>query len=166
MDINVIVKYRSSAGFMTAKAEIQDILTRQGDQKAEMELLAPGVIGVASKLKNRDIVENTREAYVEDPDSLKATTEWIPVDAWCAVDRILPFAREELQASFFDNDRVLVEVIVHRGSAKAEEIKKSLLSLVKGVIYDVNPSKVLRVDIADNNAGVTLMKPNDVLRIV
>lgn len=164
MDPNLIVSYSSSAGYMSGKSEIQNLLTKLGDQKANQELLAPGIIGVATVLKARDVVEELREFAASDPESIKCTTKWVPADYWCDanVETIKSLVKEEIKDLILPEDQYLLEILPHRTVLKSEQIIGSIKPWLKGKINIDRPQKILRIELFDNKASITLLKPKDI----
>lgn len=163
MDPNLIVSYSSSGGYMSGKSEIQNLLTKLGDQKAEQELLAPGIIGVATVLKSRDVVEEIKELSINDPESIKFTTKWVPADFWCtaSVDSIKTTVKEEIKDLILADDQYMLEILPHRTSLKPESIIDALRPLLKGKINVERPQKILRIELFDK-VSITLLKPKDI----
>src|ERR1041385_2827466 len=93
---NVLVTY-GSAGYFAAKKEVQAILTKLGDQKAQIDLIAPGSIGILTKIPAKKLVEDLRELYLSDPEVLSTTGDWIPLEYWCAstVPAVVKVIRDE-----------------------------------------------------------------------
>jgi len=164
MDPNLIISYSSSAGYMSGKSEIQDLLTTLGDQKANQELLAPGIIGVATVLKSRDVIEELREFAANDPESIKCTTKWVPADFWCDanVEAIKSLVKEEIKDLILPEDQYMLEILPHRTSLKPESIIDALRPWLKGKISVERPQKILRIELFDNKASITLLKPKDI----
>ncbi len=163
MDPNLIVSYSSSGGYMSGKSEIQNLLTKLGDQKAEQELLAPGIIGVATVLKSRDVIEELRELSASDPESIKFTTKWIPADFWCeaTVESIKNTIKEEIKDLILADDQYMLEILPHRTSLKPESIIEALRPWIRGKINIERPQKIVRIELFDNKASITLLKPKD-----
>jgi tRNA(Ser,Leu) C12 N-acetylase TAN1 len=163
MDPNIIVSYSSSAGYLASKNEIHAILTKLGDQKSQPELLVPGIIGVATVLKSRDVVEELRDMIINDPDAIKCTLKWVPADNWCdaALDGIKNCIKEEIKDLMVADDQYAIEILPHRTSLKSDEILAAIKPWLKGKISD-RPMKILRIELFDKRAAVTLLKPKDI----
>jgi len=164
MDLNIIVSYSSSAGYLSGKNEIHSILTRLGDQKSEQELLIPGIIGVATVLKSRDLIEELHEMAASDPDAIKHTLKWVPADFWCdaTLDSIKATVKEEIKDLLVADDQYIIEILPHRTSLKPEQILSAVKPLLKGKINPDHPQKILRIELFDKHAAITLLKPKDI----
>jgi hypothetical protein len=161
--MNLIVQYDSKAGYLSGKNEIHNILTKLGDQKSEQELLVPGFIGVKTILVARNVVEELREMYANDPESVKATVKWVPADYWCdaTVEKILLTVKEEVKDLFLPSDPYSIQILPHKTALKSDEIISAIKPWLKGTISDF-PQKILRIELFDKKASVTLLKPKDI----
>ena len=139
--MNIIVFY--DGGYMNGKSEIHNALVKAGDQKAEMELLAPGIIGVETEANSREVISNLQEAVMANPDSLSYTLKWVPVDYWCNADEVEKVIKEDIKPVVGD---VLyrVEVYVHEGGKKPAPLKKAIQESIKGRLNDDYPQKIVR----------------------
>ena len=165
MEPNLLVSYASNAGYMSGKSEIHNILTKLGDQKSEQELLVPGIIGVKTKLAAREVVEEVSEMLATDPDSVKFTIKWVPADFWCAasIDAVKQIVKEDIKDSFSSNDVYNLEIINHRSSLNADDLMNAVKPLLKGRLDADFPQKILRIELFDKRASITLLKPKDIL---
>jgi len=149
---------------MNGKAEIQDTLTKLGDQKAEMELIVPGIIGVTTELTARVVVDEVREMFLTDPMHFKATSTWAVVDYWCPanVDDIAKVVRQEIQEVVTENDRFAVHVITHRSELDEKKVVEAVLPLIRGKENVDHPQKIVRIELFDEAATVSLIAPSNV----
>lgn len=149
---------------MSGKGEIHNILTKLGDQKSEQELLVPGIIGVKTKLDAREVVEEIREMYAGDPNSLSFTIRWVPADYWCdaIIENIKTTIKEEIKDLFTADDQYFVDVANHKGQFQKEQITGAIIPLLKGKVNPDHPQKVVRIELFDKRACVSLLKPADI----
>ncbi len=168
MDPNLIVSYSSNGGYMSGKGEIHNILTKLGDQKSEQELLVPGIIGVKTKLDAREVVEEVREMFAGDPNSLSFTLRWVPVDYWCdaTIDKIKTTIKEEIKDLFTVDDQFLIDVVNHRSGLQTGQIIEGVSSMLKGKVNPEHPQKVVRIELFDKRASVSLLKPADIFSVI
>ncbi|MBW2969840.1 hypothetical protein KY309_00905 [Candidatus Woesearchaeota archaeon] len=167
MDVNLLVSYDPKAGYMGGKNEIHDVLTKIGDQKSVQELLVPGIIGVKTKLDARQVVEDVRELFLADPLSLNSTLKWVPVDAWCdaSVQEIVKIVKDDVKDLITSDDLYAVEFIKHRGELHHDEVVDAVVSWIKGKVNLERPQKIIRIELFDKKASVTLLRPKDVFSI-
>lgn len=167
MDPNLLVSYDARGGYMSGKSEIHNILTKLGDQKSDQELLVPGIIGVKTKLAGRDVVEEVREMFASDPNFLTHTLKWVPADLWCAgtLDAIKAVVREDIKEMFAADDQYAIDVVKHRSDLHAEQIVEAIAPMLRGKVNLEHPQKILRIELFDKLASVTLLKPKDVFSV-
>ncbi len=168
MDPNLLVSYDPKGGYMSGKGEIHNILTKLGDQKAEQELLVPGIIGVKTKLVARDVVEEVREMYVGDPNALNFAIKWVPVDYWCdaTIDSIKAVVKEEIKDMITSTDHYAIEIVKHRSALQPEKITEAISPMLRGKMNIEHPQKILRIELFDNKAAVTLLQPKNIFSVV
>ena len=168
MEPNLLVSYDSKAGYMIGRNEVQNILTKLGDQKAKMELLVPGIIGVSTELKNRDVIEEVKDIFAGDPESINATLKWVPVDFWCdaTLDKIKEVVKEEIKDSISSNDQYQIDIIKHRSELNKEQIIEAVAPLIRGKVNLDHPQKIIRIELFDKKATVTLLTPKDIFSVV
>ena len=168
MEPNLLVSYDSKGGYFSGKSEIHNLLVKFGDQKEDMELMVPGIIGVKTKLNARDLIEDLREMHASDPSSLNFTLKWVPADYWCnaTLDDIKRIVREEIREMFLPDDVYAVEVLNHKSDLHHEQIIEAVAPLLKGKVNIDRPRKILRIELFDKQASVTLLKPKDILSII
>ena len=168
MKPNLLVSYDPRAGYISGKNEVQNILTKFGDQKAEKELLVPGIIGVETELAARDVVEDVRELYMADPSSVNSTVKWVPVDSWCAasIDEVKKIVQDDIKELIKEHDLFAIDVVKHKSELHREEVIEAIAPLLKGKVELDHPQKVIRIELFDKTASVTLLKPKDVFSVV
>ncbi|RMD58083.1 hypothetical protein D6825_02025 [Candidatus Woesearchaeota archaeon] len=161
MGFNLIVEY-GDAGYFSARQEIAEIIRTLGDDKAEVELLCPGHLGVKTKLNPRAIIEEIVDQYVRNPESISAMKKIIPVDNWCKTDisQIRSIIREDIKYMLSEKDKYNLSINTHTDSVNAEDLEREIRSIIKAEESDM-PEKILRIDAFDNGVAITLMRPKD-----
>ncbi|PIN74715.1 hypothetical protein COV18_05845 [Candidatus Woesearchaeota archaeon CG10_big_fil_rev_8_21_14_0_10_37_12] len=164
MEPNLLVKYSSQSGYLTGRSEVHGIINRLGDKNSEQELLAPGIMAVQTELKARKVTEELRDMYATDPDSIRHTTLWLPVDNWCDASEIAirKSLEEDIKPLFTESDQYRIEIYCHKGELTAEKLKRLVLLFLKGTINEENPQKILRMDLFLENVAITVMRPKDI----
>lgn len=157
------VSYDSTAGYLSAKNEIVQILRLLGDQKGEVELLMPGMVLIKTSLVARKVTEELRERYVNDPESIKATLSWIPVDFVCTptVSDIKSTIREELKFMITPNDTYAIGIICPTKKINEKEIKQAVKGTLSGK-EDETAQHELHVEIYDGCALLSYVRKADV----
>ena len=163
MDPNLLVSYSSNAGYFAGKTEIHNVLTKFGDQKEEMELMAPGIIGVKTKLDARKLIEDLRDSYASDPNLLSATVKWVPADFWCDanIESIVKTVKEEIKDMFLREDVYSIDINKHKSDLNEEQIVQAVTSWLRGKLGE-HFVKILRIELFDKRASVTLLLPKNV----
>lgn len=157
--MKLIAEYEG--GYLNAKAEIENIIRMKGDDKPSVEILVPGVIGVKTELNPRRVVEELRETQVTEPDKIKFLKRVAPVDEWCALGEVVSTVRDDFKSVIADA-LFRVDVVVHRGDANAGELAGQITGVLAGRYEENRPQKVVRVDVFDKQAAVSLVKELDV----
>ena len=147
---------------MSSKTEVHNLLTKFGDQKADMELLCPGVMAVKTSLDARKVIDNISELYVSEPSTLNYTVKWIPVDYWCSPDEIVSTVKDEYRTMFAATDHYSVK-IVSRDKLNEGELLESLKPFLRGTINDEHPQKILRIEVFDKFVAIALLRPHNII---
>jgi len=168
MEPNLLVSYDPKGGYLAGKNEIHNILTKLGDQKSDQTLMVPGIIGVSTSLKARDVVEEVRELFVSEPLSLNFTLKWVPADYWCdaTLDTIKSVVKEDIKDLFLPDDQYAIDVVKHKSELHREDIIQTIAPLLKGKVNLDYPQKILRIELFDKRASVSLLKPKDIFSVV
>jgi len=157
------VSYDSTAGYLSAKNEIVQLLRALGDQKAEIELLMPGMVLVKTSLVARKVTEELRERYVNDPESIKATLSWIPVDFVCSptLSDIKSTIREELKFMITPSDTYRIGVICTTKKVNEKEIIQAIQGTLSGKENETAQHEV-HAEIYDGYALLSYVRKADV----
>lgn len=157
------VSYDSTAGYLSAKNEIVQLLRALGDQKAEIELLMPGMVLVKTSLVARKVTEELRERYVNDPESIKATLSWIPVDFVCSptLSDIKSTIREELKFMITPSDTYRIEIICTTKKVNEKEIIQAIQGTLSGKENETAQHEV-HAEIYDGYALLSYVRKADV----
>ncbi len=159
--MNLIIYY-GDAGFFSAKQEIQNLLNQFGDGKAEQSLIIPGMIQVQTTLKPRTVIEELREKFLSDPDSVKATVKWLPADHTCGTNlqEVKEIIREDISYMITPEDRCMLDYNEH--NASIPDCKETIKTMIKTTFVEDKPDKILRIDIFEEFTAITLMRPKDI----
>lgn len=160
---HISVSYDSTAGYLSAKNEIVQILRSLGDQKGEVELLMPGMVLVKTSLVARKVTEELRERYVNDPESIKATLSWIPVDFVCSptISDIKSTMREELKFMITQSDTYRINVICPLKKISEKEIVQAIQGTLSGKENETAQHEI-HVEVYNEYALLSYVKKTDV----
>lgn len=149
-----------------ARYEAIRLLRGVGDGEPKVErTAAKGVLGVNTTLDSREAVRRLRECCLVDPSILQFTMKWIPIDLWIHTD--LPSHKEgvsKLKGMIELGERWRLTVEKRRYTAMHKiEIIKELAALIDEKVDLKNPDKILRIEIIGRYAGISILRPEDVL---
>jgi len=113
-------------------------------------------------LHNRRVIEELTEKLVDNPNFFMHTTTWAPADEWCAatIEDIKKTINEDFKQLIFEHENYSVDVINHKSELK--DVAEQVSSLIKGKLSD-HPQKIIRIELFDKLASITLIKPSDVI---
>jgi len=158
----------SWGGFRRAKGEIARVLRLLGDENPDMKpTLAEGIIGVKTCLNPREVVQELRKLFKEDPSIFQHTSKWIPVDLWTySTMTFMKRAVAELGKSILKGEKWRLTVEKRRYTLYHKiEIIRELAELIDRKVDLENPDKIIRIDIIGKYAGVSLLEPQEVFSV-
>lgn len=162
---NLLVSCKWNA-FGRARNEIRAFLAKQGDNSPVIErTLARGIIGVTTSLDSREVVHSARKAFKADPKTFTFAIKWVPVDSWIEADMPAMEAQVKKIAGQISPNEKWRTLVEKRRFTKyhSEEIIKALEVHIASKSIDIHsPDKILRVDILGDQAGITILKPEDI----
>jgi len=151
----------------TAEAEIREVFKKIG---AHFDF-APSEVEGLFKLKTPDAKEAVKklaELCNKDPSLFTATNRYIPIDAWCSS------GVEDMQvtikrfASGISNSEKWKMTLNKRKWDKMHttQLVLTLTDVIEKPKVDlVNPDKIVQVEIIGEEAGISILRPNEVLDI-
>lgn len=163
-DFNLLVSYRFRE-YLEAQAEVLDLLKELGDEDPVVDkTLVKGIIGVKTTLPSRTVVEKIRTMFKADSHKVKFAIKWVPVDLWTssALESMIEAVRGIKEQIKGDETWAL-----HLEKRKYPEhhtykIVTSLAEQIQGNVNLKNPDKIVRVDIIGDQAGITVLKPEEI----
>ena len=165
MDASIIVRY-GSLGYISAKREVHEILTRIGDQKSDADLLIPGSLGVKTKIDARKAITEAREIFMTDPERFRATKEWIPIDYWCDAvsSEIVKIIKEDI-AHLIKNENYSIEIIKNQSAISEEDILTKSIPRIEGKV-DYSARKRIHIEIFGQKVAISLLKAQDIFKVL
>lgn len=156
MESNLIVEYESKAGFLEARREIEQFLEKLGDKSPEVELIMPGWLAVKTDIKNKEVIEELRDIFSTDPNSVKATKRWIPVDCWCDNGEVEACIKEEYNEILLPKDRYHINLEAHGAGVSEEDFADKIAGAVRAK-RELDPvEKILRVHVFKDKTALSL----------
>ncbi len=166
-DYNILVSYWWSH-HGKAKREIVGIIQTLGDEVPVVErTIAQGIIGLKTCLDSREIILELRRLFYENPFVFQFTLKWVPIDLWTLSDMEsmkegVVRIRNMIQTG--EKWRMTVEKRRYTQHQKTEIIRE-LANLIEEKVDLENPEKILRLDIIGNQAGIAILKPQEIFSV-
>ncbi len=156
-------------GHGAAKREIRELLAALGDERPTVErTVAKGITGVRTSLEPRRVVREFRAIFEQDPGRFQFTCKWVPIDTWTHSDlESLTQAVMQLKHRIQPGEtwRMTVEKRRYAGHHRAEVIAE-LAALIDEKVNLTAPDKILRIDLVGENAGVSVLAPDDIFSVM
>lgn len=165
-DYNLLVSYQRNFG--AAKQELLKLFEKFGDPEVLIEKsIARGIIGVRTKLNNREVIAKIRELYHENPLSFNFTLKYIPSDNWCNVElNLMKEIVKKLSSEIKPGERWCIDLEKRRYTEMhSEDIIKELAALIKEKVDLEKPDKIIRIDILGNKVAISLLKPKEIFSV-
>jgi hypothetical protein len=123
----------------------------------------PGMVLVKTNLVARKITEDLRERYVNDPESIKATLSWIPVDFVCTpiLANIKSTIREELKFLITPSDIYRINIVCATKKISEKEILQAIEGTLSGKENETAQHEV-HVEVYDGYALLSYVRKMDV----
>jgi len=148
-----------------AKAEIMRILAENGDKQPKVQMtLARGIIGVKTALNPRSVVQFLRTLFEKDRSAIQYTLKWVPIDLWTNSDiESMKAGVTRLRNGIQPNETWRMSVETRRYTALHKiEIIREAADLIDQRVDLENPDKIVRIDILGNQAGISVLKPDEI----
>ncbi|MEM2759939.1 MAG: THUMP domain-containing protein [Nitrososphaerales archaeon] len=154
--------------FYQARKEIRTILSKMGDENTIIKrTIAQGIAGVNTILDPRQVIKNLYSMYNRDPSTFVHTLKWVPVDYWTTSD-----LESMVRGVLMLRDRIArgekwMMVVEKRRYTQYHKIEiiKHLAEYIDEKVDLKYPDKIVRVDIIGNNAGISVIKPDEVFSV-
>jgi tRNA acetyltransferase TAN1 len=154
--------------FDPVRAEINSILTKLGDENAVIKrTIAYGIAGVNTVLDPRQVIKELYKIHNQDPSSFIQTLKWVPVDYWTMSDlESMANGIVMLKNKIAKGDKWMMVVEKRRYTRYHKiEIIKYLAEFIDEKVDLKNPDKIVRIDIIGNNAGMSVIKPDEIFSV-
>jgi tRNA acetyltransferase TAN1 len=163
-EFNILVSFIRGE-YWLAVEEIKRILKELEDEKAIVKgTLARGIIGVKTALDSREVIKEVRKRFIADPMYLESTIKWVPIDAWTPSDiESMKTTLKELKENILPGEKWGMKVKKRRHTLHHTiEIIQELAELIDEKVDLENPDKIVRIEILGNNAGISILRPDEV----
>jgi len=148
-----------------ARREIAYFLRLLGDEEPVIKrTIARGIVGVKTRLDSREVAQELKTLFNEDPSRFQYTFKWTPVDLWTNSDiESMRTAVEQVKDKIRQGERWRMTVEKRRYTLYHKiDIIKALAELIDERVDLANPDKILRLDIIGKYAGVSVLSPHEI----
>lgn len=164
---NLLVSYRFNE-FQQAREEIQKLLKDIGDpdpivQKTDVK----GIIGVRTNIASRDVIASIRNIFREDHQRVQHAVKWVPVDIWSSseLDTMVETVKT-IRDQVGQNETWAMDL--EKRKYPAHHVYQIVTRLAEPFSQKVDlkkPDKYLRVDIIGEQAGISILKPEEIFSV-
>lgn len=151
-----------------SEAEARKLLSEAGEEGPEfLPVEVGGVFEVRVKGDPKALVGKLRAACAEHPEKFKHTHRWIPIEEWTESDlqhleQVVAKAGQRIQPQ----ERWRLKVVKRNYAQPSPRIVEALARHIDRPNVDlVNPEKVVRVEIVENHAGVSVLGEGEWLNV-
>ncbi len=166
-EFNLLVSHRFKEQ-QEAFEEIVSLLNKLGDSQPQVvDTTVKGIIGVKTQIDARTVTSKLRELFRENNENIKFAIKWVPIDNWC--DSSLDVMVEMVQKvkDQIGPDETWAMDIEKRKypNVRTYDILTRLAENIKARVDLKKPQKILRVDIMGTEAGISVLKPEDIFSV-
>jgi tRNA acetyltransferase TAN1 len=168
MNSNLLITYEPNREGMAQK-EIEGALKEVGEEKPEINKTeVDGVFEVAVRNDPKKLVAKLCELCKKEPGKFQYTFHWIPIENWSSSDlNDMLEVMKEMERRIGEEEKWKMELnkrLYDKYSSMDLIIK--LTDLIDRKNVDLrNPEKVIKVEILGNRAGISLLKPEEMLNV-
>ena len=161
---NLLVSFNPNHA-RTAKAELIQVLQKIGESPRIAETGAEGLFKVVVS-DGRKVVSRLRKLCSADPNLFTATHRFTPVDRWCksTVSQMQKLIKSA-SAGIASTDKWKLGLTKrHWNKLEGSKLIIKLTDVINHEHVDLeSPQKVIQVDIIGDQAGISLLNPEDLL---
>ncbi|MBW3019564.1 hypothetical protein KY329_05265, partial [Candidatus Woesearchaeota archaeon] len=128
------------------------------------DLLMPGWIGVKTDLDAKDIIEDVKDRFSTNPEYVKATKRWIPVDHWCTLETLPSTVKEEYGEILTDKDRCFIDLEAHNADIDKAGTIKAISEVIGAKLDDAPVDKILRIDVFPKAVAIARVKRHSIFQ--
>ena len=164
---NLLVSFRFIE-FQQASDEVFRWVAELGDlvpfvQKTEVK----GIIGVRTFIPSREVISRVRQFFHQDAQKVQHAVKWVPVDIWCnsELENMVETVRT-VKDQIDENETWAMDL--EKRKYPAHHVYQIVTRLAEPFTQKVDlkkPDKYLRVDIIGEQAGISVLKPEEIFSI-
>ena len=161
---NLLVSHRLNES-VEAQNEIRSLLNLMGDQSPSIvRTPIKGIIGVQTSIDSRQVTAQLKTLFTEKPEKIHFAIKWVPVDNWSSseIDSMVN-AVSKVKDQIEPDDTWSMDIEKRRyPQLKTYDILTRLAEQITVKVDLKKPTKILRVDIMGDQAGISVLKPEEI----
>lgn len=165
--MNLLVSY-DCGRFRRAKREILTVLSRLGDEHAQVERSSVDGIALArSALDAREVVRRCR-SLTDQSYTFQFAIKWVPVDYWCDtdIDTIRKLLEDKVRDRIADGETWGMQVAKRRWERyHSRDIVANLARAIDRKVDLGHPDKLVRVDVLGGKTAVSVLRPDEIFSV-
>lgn len=164
---NLLVSYRFNE-FQQAREEVLRLLAEMGDKDPVVQKTdVKGIIGVRTFISSREVISRVREFFHQDTQKVQHAVKWVPVDLWSdsELETMVETVRK-VKDQIDENETWAMDL--EKRKYPAHHVYQIVTRLAEPFTQKVDlkkPDKYLRVDIIGEQAGISVLKPEEIFSI-
>jgi tRNA acetyltransferase TAN1 len=166
-DFNLLVS-RSWGSYHRARSEILAILKALGDENPTVErTLARGLVGVKTSLEPREVIRHLRARQEREPDIVRYTCKWRPVDGWVPSDvGAMKGAIEQVRDRIGPGETWRMTLEKRRYTEHHQlELIRMLAEPIAAKVDLAHPDKIVRVEILGPDAAISVLRTDEIFSV-
>ncbi len=162
MEANLLVTYEP-AHKGSAEQEAKALLEESGAKAEFLKSDTEGLFLVHTS-GPKAVVKKLREICEESPEKFANTYRWVPIEKWTASDvSKMASVIKELVPKIGKNEKWKMELAKRHYDAGKDLIIKLTEPIDRPNVDLKNPEKIVQVEIIGKKAGISLLRPDEVL---
>ena len=160
---NIIIEYKPKSGYLESRREIEKIMEKL-EASAEVDLLVPGWIILKTDMPHKAVIEEVEDRFSMNPEFVKTTLRWIPVDYWCEPKDVPAKVKEEYGDILLAKDRYCIMAEAHNVDADLTQLKKDISAIIPAKLEPDPIEKILRIDIFTKGTAIAIIGRHSIFR--
>ncbi len=164
---NLLVSYRFNE-FLQARDEVIRLLAEMGDKDPVVQKTdVKGIIGVRTFIPSREVISKVRDLFRKDSQKVQHAVKWVPVDIWSnsELEQMVETVKK-IKDQINEDETWAMDL--EKRKYPAHHVYQIVTKLAEPFSQKVDlkkPDKYLRVDIIGEQAGISVLKPDEIFSI-
>jgi tRNA(Ser,Leu) C12 N-acetylase TAN1 len=166
-DSNLLVSFPWPMPGRARRAVVARLRTLGDRAPVARPALSKGVLAARTTLEPHAAVRELRALYRHDPEALRNTSRWVPVDRWTAPDvDAMTEAVRGLRDRIGVHDTWRMTVERRPGNAlRPEAVIQALALLVEAKVDLAHPDKILLIELFADRVALAVVTPAEILSV-